>query len=276
MPAHDPDSVLHPPPGSRRVLVMGILNITPDSFSDGGVHLDPQAAAAAAGRMADEGADILDIGAESTRPGAEAVDAATELRRLLPVIDAVRNAVSLPISVDTYKAAVAREALAAGAVIVNDIRGLRGDPDMAGVIADGGAAAVLMHHSTTTDYPEGVIPAIHDGFRASLEIADRAGIPRQRIALDPGIGFGKTPHDNLVILHHLSAFREHGLPMLLGASRKSFMGHALGLPVVERTETTLAVSALATAAGVGIIRVHDVEANVRAIRIAEAILNAAS
>ncbi len=274
MPHHDPDSILSPSAGKARVLIMGILNITPDSFSDGGSFNNPKAAAEAAVRMAAEGADILDIGAESTRPGATPVDAATELRRLLPVIEAVRAVVQLPLSVDTYKASVAREALAVGASIVNDINGFQGDPEMAAVVAESNAAAVLMHNPPTPEYPDGVVNAIQAFFLRSLEISDRAGIPRSRIALDPGIGFKKSPTENLTILRQLSSFRTHGQPILLGASRKSFIGHALDLPIGEREEATLATSTLATASGVSIIRVHDVRANVRAIRMAEAILNA--
>lgn len=266
------DSVLVPEDSVPRVRIMGILNVTPDSFSDGGHFIEPKVAAERAMQMAEEGADLIDIGAESTRPGAEPVDAQTELERLIPVIESVRQSVDRPISVDTYKATVARRAIEAGAMIVNDIHGFQGDPEMAAVVAATGAACILMHNPPSAHYPDGVLADIRRFFEKSLRIADEAGIPRSRIALDPGIGFKKSPTDNLEILRNLASIRNSGPPLLLGASRKSFIGHAIGLPVGERLEATLAVSVLATGAGVAILRVHDVRPNVRAVRMTEAIL----
>ncbi len=255
----------------RRTLVVGILNITPDSFFDGGRHNAPPAAEERARRFEAEGADWIDIGAESSRPGAAPVSEAEELRRLLPVVEVVRSMTRRAISVDTTRASVARAALAAGATWVNDIRGLQGDPEMAGVVAEAGASVVIMHNQRGTDYPDGLIPAINRYFEAALRIAGQAGIAREQIVLDPGIGFGKTPEQNLAVLRQLRDFRSFGLPLLLGASRKSFIGHVLDLPVAERLEGSLATTVAAVAAGFDAVRVHDVQEHVRVARMADAI-----
>jgi dihydropteroate synthase len=250
---------------------MGILNVTPDSFHDGGRHDEPAAALEQARRLAAEGADWIDIGAESSRPGAVPVPADEELRRLLPVIRSVCAAVPSSVSVDTAKAAVARAALAAGATWINDIWGLQGDPQMAAVVAEAGASVVIMHNQRGPDYPDGVMAAIGRFFERSLRLADQAGIPCGRVMLDPGIGFGKTPEQNLTVLRSLAQLRAFGLPVLLGASRKSVVGHVLGLPPAERLEGSLATTVAAVAAGLAAVRVHDVAAHVRAARMAEAI-----
>jgi dihydropteroate synthase len=254
-----------------RTWIMGILNVTPDSFYDGGHHDSPAAAVEQARRMAAEGADWIDIGAESSRPGAAPVPADEELRRLLPVIAKVCAACPVLVSVDTAKASVAKAALAAGATWVNDIWGLQGDPQMAAVVAEAGASVVIMHNQTGTNYPDGVMAAISRFFETSLRLADEAGIPRERVVLDPGIGFGKTPAQNLEVLRALAQLRGCGLPVLLGASRKSVIGHVLDLPSAERLEGSLATTVAAVAAGLDAVRVHDVAAHVRAARMADAI-----
>ncbi|HEY0946266.1 MAG TPA: dihydropteroate synthase [Opitutaceae bacterium] len=258
-------------PWSGRTGVMGILNATPDSFFDGGRHDAPDAAGIQARRMAEEGADVIDIGAESTRPGFTPVPEAEELRRLLPIIERVRSACSLPISVDTTKAAVARAALAAGAAWINDIWGLQGDVEMVDVVAEGCATVVIMHNQHGTDYPDGLVAGICRFLEKSLRLAEDAGVPLSRVVLDPGIGFGKTPAQNLEVLRALGEFRRFGLPLLLGASRKSVVGHVLKLPVAERLEGSLVTTVAAVAAGFDVVRVHDVQAHVRTARMAEAI-----
>lgn len=250
---------------------MGILNVTPDSFFDGGRYDTLAAALEQARRLVAEGADWIDIGAESSRPGAEPIPADEELRRLLPVIAQVSAATTVPISVDTAKAGVAQAALAAGATWVNDIWGLQGDPQMADVVAAAGAHVVIMHNQHGTDYPDGVMTAISRFFETSLHLATQAGIPRARVLLDPGIGFGKTPAQNLAVLRSLGRLRQHGLPVMLGASRKSVIGHVLGLPPAERLEGSLATTVAAVAAGLDAVRVHEVAAHVRAARLADAL-----
>jgi dihydropteroate synthase len=221
--------------------------------------------------MVADGADWIDIGAESSRPGSEPVPADEELRRLLPVVGSVCAACPLPVSVDTAKALVAKAALAAGATWVNDIWGLQGDPQMAAVVAEAGASVVIMHNQRDTGYPDGVMPAIGRFFETSLRLAGQAGIPRERVVLDPGIGFGKTPSQNLAVLRSLGQLRRFGLPVLLGASRKSVIGHVLDLPPAERLEGSLATTVAAVAAGLDAVRVHDVGPHVRAARMADAI-----
>jgi dihydropteroate synthase len=255
----------------ERTRIMGIINLTPDSFYDGGKNDSPAAAAARATAMAAEGADVLDLGAESSRPGSTPICESEELRRLLPAIEQVRAACPLPISVDTAKAAVAREALAAGATWINDIWGLQGDPAMADVAAAGGAFVVAMHNQHGTEYPQGLVTTVLRFWEASLRIAERAGIPRTHVILDPGIGFGKTPAQNLEVLRALPEFRRLGQPLLLGASRKSVIGHLLKLPPTERLEGSLATTVTAIAAGFDLVRVHDVQAHARVARVADAI-----
>jgi dihydropteroate synthase len=278
-----------------RTYVMGIINVTPDSFSaDGLAQPDANLAAAAlaqARRQAAEGADLLDVGGESTRPGARPVGLEEELRRVVPAIQAIGREVALPISVDTYHAEVAAAALDAGAQIVNDIWGLR-TPEggwnqaLADLVAARGAPIVIMHnrrahaatgtlggHYPAVEYAD-LIGEIVAALRERVAYAEARGIRRDRIVVDPGIGFGKTPQQNLVLVRRLADFRALGLPLLVGASRKSFIGLPLGLPPQERDEGTAAVTALAVAAGADIVRVHNVQMNVRAARIADAICRA--
>jgi len=265
----------------RRTLIMGILNVTPDSFSDGGRWLEIPAALAHARRMMKEGADIIDIGAESSRPGFVPMTAAEEIRRLAPYLEALAAACPLPISVDTFKAETARAALGLGADLLNDIWGLQyaEEPgEMARVAAARGVPVIAMHNQQGTDYAAfggDVIAAEKAFFRRTVEIAEAAGLPREKLILDPGIGFGKTAEQNLEVLRRQQELTElagEEYPLLLGVSRKSVIGKVLDLPVDERLEGTLATSVLAVAHGVSILRVHDVRENVRAVRMAEAIL----
>ena len=257
---------------------MGILNVTPDSFTDGGRHFDPEAAVERARTLVAEGADLIDVGGESTRPGAEPVDAEEEMRRVLPVIERLGDPAAAPlVSVDTSKAAVARAALEAGAHVVNDVTALRGDPDMAGVVAERGAGLVLMHMQGTPRTMqrrptyEDVIGDVAAFFEARRRHARRAGIADEQIVFDPGIGFGKTVGHNLELLRRLGEFARLGRPILVGPSRKSFIGTVLDLPVEERLEGTAAAVAAAVLAGAAIVRVHDVRAMRRVARLAEAI-----
>ncbi len=265
-----------------RILIMGILNVTPDSFYDGGRYEQLELALERAQRMIEEGADIIDVGGESTRPGAEPVPLETELGRVVPVIREIRKRFpNVIISVDTYKSAVAEEALRAGADIVNDISGLGFDPRMAEVVADFNAYVVIMHIKGTpknmqvNPVYDDVIGEIMEFFRRRIEIAVEKGVSRDRIILDPGIGFGKKLHHNLRILNEIDRFKEEfGLPLLVGASRKSMIGMVLGIKSPEdRLEGTLAISAYCATKSVDIIRVHDVLPNLRVVRMVEAIKN---
>ena len=255
----------------RRTYVMGVINVTPDSFSGDGLGSDIPAIVDQALRFRDEGADILDIGAESTRPGHRPVSPDEELRRLIPTLEAVAANVDLPISVDTYKAAVARRALAAGAVIVNDVWGLKADPEIAAVAAEAGGGLVLMHNQTTRVYDD-FIPDLIDSLRQSGELARQRGVGLGSIILDPGFGFGKTPDHNLEALRRLKELRFLGFPLLVGTSRKSTIGMVLDLPVEERLEGTAATVAIAIAGGADIVRVHDVREMVRVCRMTDAIV----
>ena len=253
------------------VYIMGILNVTPDSFSDGGRWIRPGAALRQAERMAEEGAAIIDIGGESTRPGFTPVEAEEEAARVLPVIEAVKRETGLPVSVDTYKAETARLALEAGADLINDVWGLKYDSgEMARVIARSGAACCLMHNRREADYAD-FMPELIADLRGTLDIADAAGIARERVILDPGVGFGKSYEQNLTVLHRLSELKALGCPVLLGASRKSVVGLALGLPADERLEGTLAATAAGVLGGAAFIRVHDVRENLLAAKMALAI-----
>jgi dihydropteroate synthase len=258
---------------------MGILNVTPDSFSGDGLLAGEQdaveAAVARARRMVAEGADLLDVGGESTRPGHEPVGADEEHRRVIPVIEAVHAAIpDVPISVDTTKPEVAAAALRAGASLVNDVWGVRDDPSMLHVAAAFAAPIVLMHNRTEASYRDVMAEVVEDLARA-LERAETGGVPRERTILDPGFGFGKTPDHNLAVLRGLGRLRELGRPILLGTSRKSTLGRILDLPPEERLEATLATTALGIAFGTDIVRVHDVAANVRAARVTDAIVRGA-
>ena len=255
----------------ERTLIMGILNVTPDSFSDGGRYLKIEDAVAQAIRIVSEGADILDIGAESTRPGHLAVNAEEEWLRLEPILKRLLEQVSVPISIDTYKASVAAKALEAGAHIINDIWGLQKDPEIAQVVGEYQAPVVVMHNQDGTDYRH-MMGDIFAFLRKSIEMAEANGLAGDQIILDPGIGFGKTTEQNLEVMARLSEFKTLGHPILLGTSRKSMIGNTLKLPVEERLEGTLATSVLGVAAGVDIIRVHDVKENLRAVQMADAIV----
>ncbi len=254
----------------NRTYIMGILNVTPDSFSDGGKWNNADAALAHAGQMLKEGAAILDIGGESTRPGYRVIPDEEEIGRIVPVIRAVKETYGAVVSVDTYKAKVAEAAIEAGADLINDIWGLKRDPDMAGVIAKGGVACCLMHNRDEAVYDD-LIPDVIRDLEECVGLAKKAGIAEDRIILDPGVGFGKTFEHNLTVLKHLDRFCEMDYPMLLGTSRKSVIGNALDLPVGERLEGTLVTTVLAVQAGCAFVRVHDVEANRRAIEMTEAI-----
>lgn len=262
---------------SEHTLIMGILNVTPDSFSDGGRHFAPEAAAAHAGAMARDGADWIDVGAESSRPSAAPIGLDEELRRLLPVLERLQGG-PCPVSVDTYRAETARRALALGASMVNDITALRGDPEMAGVVAESGCFCVLMHMAgspvTMQDRPQynDVVDDLCAFFGERIEAAVRAGIREDRIWLDPGFAFGKTVEHNLEILRRLRAFRRFGRPLLLGVSNKSTIGAVLDLPVNERMEGTAAAVAVGIMNGADAVRVHDVRALARVARMCDAIL----
>jgi dihydropteroate synthase len=254
---------------------MGIVNVTPDSFYDGGRLPTVEAALLHCRALAEEGADFIDIGAESTRPGHTPISAEEELARLMPVLERFAAESSTPISVDTMKAKVAAAAVAAGARIINDIWGLQRDPDMARVAAEHGVPVIAMHNRAEADASIDILADMRDFFARTLDIAARAGIPRDNIVLDPGIGFGKTPRQNLVVLRHLAELRQtFGLPMLVGASRKSFIGHVVRSMPDERLPGTLAAHLVAAAAGCEIVRVHDVVAHVQALSVADAIAKA--
>lgn len=257
----------------NKTYIMGILNVTPDSFSDGGRWNQLDAAIAHARTMAEEGADIIDIGGESTRPGHQQITSEEEIARIVPVIQAVKREIDLPISIDTYKADVAAAAIDAGADLVNDIWGLKYDPKMAELIARTGVACCLMHNKNTTEY-EDFFPDMLRETKECAELAKAAGIPDDKIMLDPGIGFGKTREMNLETLHHLERFHELGYPMLLGASRKSVIGLTLDLPADQRLEGTLVTTVLAVMKKYAFVRVHDVKENLRVIRMTEAIMAA--
>ncbi len=258
-----------------RPLVMGVLNVTPDSFSDGGRYLDPQAAIVHARRLAAEGADILDVGAESTRPygGAVRISLEEERARLAPLLSDV-IALGVPVSIDTLKAAIAAWALDLGAAIVNDVWGLQGDAEMARVVAEHQAPVVIMHNRMSVDPAIDIVAEVTDFFRRSLDIAARAGIPRQQIVLDPGIGFGKTAEQSLTCIARLDAWREFGVPLLVGASRKRFI-HSVGpSEPMDRLGGSLAAHLLAVENGATIVRVHDVAATAQALAVASAIRRA--
>lgn len=257
---------------------MGILNVTSDSFSDGGLFVEAEAAVEYAEGMVSEGADIIDIGGESSRPGADSVPAEVEMDRVLPVIEKLAKTTEIPISIDTYKSFVARHALDMGACIVNDISALRADPDMASVIAEAGVPVVLMHMKGTPKdmqldpYYDSLICEIISFLKARIQAAVDAGISPSQIIIDPGIGFGKTVAHNLEIIRRLRKFKSLGKPILIGTSRKSFIGKVLALPVDDRLEGTAATVATAIANGADIVRVHDVREMARVARMTDAIV----
>ena len=255
---------------------MGILNVTPDSFSDGGQHNDPTRAADVAFQMEADGANIIDIGGESTRPYSDPVGVQQELDRVMPVITRLSGSLSIPISIDTTKSGVATAAVGAGAEIINDVSGLDADPEMAAIARDLGVAVSVMHMQgnpqTMQDNPEytDVVEEVYDYLVARRDFCVEAGIKRERICLDPGIGFGKTHQHNLQLLCGTKRFAEIGSPLLIGHSRKGFIGKLLGDKEADRTAATLGVSLAVAAAGANVIRVHDVKATVDALTLFEA------
>ena len=250
---------------------MGIINLTPDSFSGDGLGKNVKAAVKQALNFQEAGADFLDLGAESTRPGHLSVSIQEELDRLLPALDAVATAVRIPISVDTYKAEVAKQALAAGASIVNDVWGLKRDPALATVAAEAGAPLILMHNQDGTSYGD-LLQDVKESLRQSCQAAAAAGVPPETIVVDPGFGFGKTPDHNLELLARLGELRDLGYPVLVGTSRKSTIGRVLGQPPDQRWEGTAATLALAIAGGADIVRVHDVAQAVPVCRMSDAVV----
>ena len=258
-----------------RPIVMGVLNLTPDSFSDGGRFLDPAAALEQARHMVAQGADILDIGAESTRPygGAQAVPSAEEMRRLAPVLPAAVT-LGVPVSIDTMKAAVAKWALEAGAAIVNDVWGLQRDSELARIVAESAVPVIIMHNREATDPSIDIMADISAFFQRSLEIAALAGIARENIVLDPGIGFGKTAEQSLTAIARIGELKSFGLPLLVGASRKRFIDKISAAPSDERLGGSIAAHLLAVLGGAAIIRTHDVRETVQALRVAAAIRSA--
>jgi len=269
------DAVMARLRAGERALVMGVLNVTPDSFSDGGRFLDPAEALAQAERLRGEGADIIDVGAESTRPygGAVAVAAEEERRRLEPVLASV-VALGLPVSIDTMKAGVAAWALEIGVAMVNDVWGLQRDPDIARVVAAHGAPIVIMHNRDAADPAIDIIADVADFFSRSLEIAWKAGIRHDRIVLDPGIGFGKTPQQSMACIARLREFSGFGMPLLVGASRKRFIHSIAPSAPNERLGGSVAAHLLAVEHGAAMVRVHDVAPTVQALAVAAAIRQA--
>ena len=262
----------------ERTHVMGILNCTPDSFSDGGLYMDPHKAISHGIELASQGADIIDVGGESTRPGSKPLPADEELRRVIPVIEALSARVEIPISIDTYKSSIARKALEAGAEMINDISGLKFDRKVADVAAKYDVPVVLMHIKGTPEvmqldvHYDCLLTEIMEYLEQSIEIAEGAGIDPGQIIVDPGIGFGKSVEDNLKIIRHLAELKSLGKPILLGPSRKSFIGKILDAPIDQRDEGTLASISAAIMNGADILRVHDVGPVRKAARIVDAIL----
>jgi dihydropteroate synthase len=256
----------------EKTLIMGILNVTPDSFSDGGQYNQIEAALSQSLRMITEGADIIDIGGESTRPGSSSVSFEEERNRVLPVIKALRDQSDCLISVDTYKAGIAEEALKSGANIINDVWGFQKDPDMAKVAAVYQVPSILMHNQIGTEYSGDIIESMKGFFDKSIEWALKKGLKEKMIILDPGIGFGKTPLQNVQVMRRLDEIKAFGYPVLLGTSRKSMIGKILDLPDDERIEGTIATNVIGMMTGCEIIRVHDVREHVRAARVVESIL----
>ena len=256
---------------SGRTYIWGILNVTPDSFSDGGRYNRPDAALFQVERMLAEGMDVLDIGGESTRPGHTQISVSEEIERTAPVIEAVKARFDVPVSLDTYKYEVARAGAQAGADLINDIWGLKYDEgQMAAFLAESGLPCCLMHNRRQAEYGD-FLPELKADLQETLAIAERAGMKREHIILDPGVGFAKTKEQNLEVMANLGGLRELGRPVLLGASRKSVIGLTLDVPVTERLEGTLVTTVFAVLSGCSHVRVHDVKENVRAVRMAEAI-----
>lgn len=260
-------------PSGKRTYVMGILNVTPDSFSDGGRYVNHNLALAQADKMITAGADIIDVGGESTRPGHVQISEEEEIRRVVPVITELKKHFDVPVSVDTYKSAVAEAALDAGADLLNDIWGFRADERMAILAAEYNVPVCLMHNRDNTEYTDYMKEVIED-LKISLSIAEKHGVKKENIILDPGVGFGKTYEQNLIVMNHLEDIVAMGYPVLLGTSRKSMIGLTLDLPVTEREEGTIATSVIGVMKGCEYVRVHDVEKNVRALKMTDAIMRA--
>ena len=254
----------------NKTYIMGILNVTPDSFSDGGSFYDVDSAVRHAGEMIEKGAHILDIGGESTRPGHTQISEEEEIARIVPIIKAIKATYDIPVSVDTYKSKVAEAAILAGADLINDIWGLKYDGTMAEVIARHGVQCCLMHNRKVADYQNFMTDVCSD-LKESVDIAKQAGIAEDKIILDPGVGFAKTYEQNLEVIVRMGELKDLGYPVLLGTSRKSVIGLTLDLPVEERVEGTLVTTVMAVEQGISFVRVHDVQENARAIRMSEAI-----
>lgn len=255
----------------ERTFVMGILNVTPDSFSDGGSFNNIEKAITHANEMIDEGADIIDIGGESTRPTHTAISAEEELKRVIPIIKELRKTIKVPISIDTYKGIVAEEALKAGAAMINDVWGFKQDPYIAKVAAKYAVPCCLMHNRKNTQYSSYIEDVIKD-LQESIDIAISASVKKENIILDPGVGFAKSYEQNLLIINELDKIKLMGYPVLLGTSRKSVIGKTLDLPVEQRVEGTLATSVIGIQRGCDFVRVHDVLQNKRVCIMADAIL----
>ena len=257
---------------SEKTYVMGILNVTPDSFSDGGSYTSIDKAMEQAEKMIQQGADIIDVGGESTRPGHVQIGDEEEIKRVVPVIREIKKKFDIPVSIDTYKPAVAKAALEAGADLLNDIWGFRYDEKMAELAAEYDVPVCLMHNRDNLDYDD-FMEDVKKDLQISLDIAEKYGVKKENIMLDPGVGFGKTYEQNLMVMNHLEEIVDMGYPVLLGTSRKSVIGLTLDLPVDEREEGTLATSVLGAIKGCQFVRVHDVEKNVRALKMTDAILH---
>ena len=257
---------------SEKTYVMGILNVTPDSFSDGGSYTSIDKAMEQTEKMIQQGADIIDVGGESTRPGHVQIGDEEEIKRVVPVIREIKKKFDIPVSIDTYKSAVAKAALEAGADLLNDIWGFRYDEKMAELAAEYDVPVCLMHNRDNLDYDD-FMEDVKKDLQISMDIAEKYGVKKENIMLDPGVGFGKTYEQNLMVMNHLEEIVDMGYLVLLGTSRKSVIGLTLDLPVDEREEGTLATSVLGAIKGCQFVRVHDVEKNVRALKMTDAILH---
>lgn len=255
----------------KKTYIMGILNVTPDSFSDGGEYNNLELAIKHSEEMIKQGADIIDIGGESTRPGSTFVDENEEIKRIVPVVKKLISTINVPISVDTYKSAVANEVLKLGVPMINDVWGLQKDELMANVIAKHDAYIVIMHNQDGTEYQEDIMLSIKKFLNKSIEIAKKAGINDDKIILDPGIGFGKTVEQNMYVMKRIDELKDLEYPILLGTSRKSMIGKILDLPAKERVEGTIATTVMGIIQGVDIVRVHDIKENIRAAKVTDAI-----
>lgn len=258
---------------SERTHVMGILNVTPDSFSDGGKYVEEDQAVTQALHMQKHGADMIDVGGESTRPNHKPVSLQEEIDRVVPIIQAISRKVTVPISIDTYKAETAKQAIQAGADIINDIWGAKKDPEIADVAAETGAPIILMHNRDNQNY-KSLLEDMQRDLEESIEIAKKAGVRDEQIILDPGIGFAKSMQDNFVVMNHLERFTTLGYPLLLGTSRKSFIGTVLDVPAHERDNGTGATTCLGIAKGASIVRVHHVQLNKEMAMMMDAMLRA--